>query len=87
MRPDWVKNRSSDACATLPVVAMTGVMPSQALLLAIGRLDQAINRAEASLDAALAAMPARDEAREAVVRNAVADLDGLISSLRSRDDG
>tara|TARA_R110000782_G_scaffold78293_3_gene155879 strand:+ start:67756 stop:67944 length:189 start_codon:yes stop_codon:yes gene_type:complete len=62
-------------------------MPSADLLQAISRLDQAVSRAEANMSAARMGKPDKDDIRNAVVREAIAELDGIIGALRKKDDG
>jgi len=62
-------------------------MPSADLLQAISRLDQAVSRAEANMSAARMGSPARDDMRNTVVREAIAELDSIIGALRKKDDG
>ena len=62
-------------------------MPSPNLLNAISRLDQAVSRAEASLDAALADMNGRKDDHEAVIKRAITELDTIIATLGSQADG
>ena len=62
-------------------------MPSPNLLNAISRLDQAVSRAEASLDIALAEMSGRKDDHEAVIKRAITELDTIIATLGSQTDG
>ncbi len=62
-------------------------MPSPALLQAVARLEEAVSRAEA------VAETLRDQAhepahpRDAAIREAIAELDSLIASVREKNDG
>ncbi|TNE42899.1 MAG: hypothetical protein EP321_04370 [Sphingomonadales bacterium] len=62
-------------------------MPTPALLQAISRLDQAVTRAETALSHADKTDLARHQARETMIRQAIGELDGLISTLQEKSDG
>lgn len=62
-------------------------MPNPALLQAINRLDQAIGRAEAAFQQAQTQVRQRDERRDAIITEAMTELDGLISALRESEHG
>ncbi len=62
-------------------------MPNPALLQAINRLDQAIGRAEAAFQQAQTQARQRDERRDAIITEAMTELDGLISALRESEHG
>lgn len=62
-------------------------MPTPALLQAISRLDQAVTRAEAALKRVEEIKAKQQDARDALVRRAMGELDGLISKLEERADG
>lgn len=62
-------------------------MMTPSLLQAISRLEQAVARAETAMKAAGEANTARHEAREVLVRQAVSELDGLISTLQEGANG
>ena len=75
------------ACAPLPLVAMNVAMPTPALLQAMSRLDQAVTRAETALAHAGETDTPRHQARETMIRQAIGELDGLISTLQEKSDG
>lgn len=62
-------------------------MPSPVLLQAVARLEEAVSRAEAALESvrSLASEPGRP--RDAAIREAIAELDNLIASVREKKDG
>jgi len=62
-------------------------MTTSDLLQAIDRLDQAVTRAEAAVKRSQEISSTRREGRDAIVRRAMSELDGLISSLEERTDG
>ncbi len=64
---------------------MTSAMPIPALLQAISRLDQAVARAEAALQSARTNPASPDDGRQERVKQAIAELDGLIESLKQGD--
>lgn len=56
-------------------------MPSPTLLQAMDRLDQAVSHAEAALARRIAEGHKTSSAKDAAVREALAELDALIASL------
>jgi|GEM_PF-6092755 len=61
-------------------------MPSPDLLKAISRLDQAVSRAESSLNAAHARTD-RNNARDDTIRQTIAELDDVITALKGDQHG
>lgn len=61
-------------------------MPSPDLLKAISRLDQAVSRAESSLDAAQATL-GENKQRDKTVKQTIAELDDIIASLKGGTHG
>lgn len=66
---------------------MTRSMPTPALLQAISRLDEAVARAEAALDATTSSTRDAARSRDAAIREAISELDSLIASVREKTDG
>ncbi|MEZ5654642.1 MAG: hypothetical protein R3E04_01945 [Sphingobium sp.] len=60
-------------------------MSNPALLQAINRLDQAVTSAEGALDSLKTSEQNMSQARDAVVREALAELDGLINALQGKE--
>lgn len=62
-------------------------MPSPVLLQAVARLEEAVSRAEAALESLRS--PEREAARprDAAIREAIAELDSLIATVREKKDG
>lgn len=61
-------------------------MPSPELLRAISRLDQAVTRAEAGLEARAAASPPENDMQKAAIAQAIAELDELVATVRGGRD-
>ncbi|GLT00853.1 hypothetical protein GCM10007897_22430 [Sphingobium jiangsuense] len=62
-------------------------MPSPALLQAINRLDQAISRAEAAFQEARSRARRNADRRDALITEAMTEIDELMSALRENGDG
>jgi len=66
---------------------MLPFMPSPALLQAIDRLNQAIDRSETALDQALSRVRHGIERRDTVIAEAMREIDDLISAMREDRHG
>lgn len=66
---------------------MTLTMPGTDLFDAIDRLDKAVSQAEAALEASATAVREASQSRDAAIKEAIHELDGLIGSLRKQKGG
>jgi len=62
-------------------------MPNPALLQAITRLDQAIGRAESAFQEARSRDRRKAERRDAIITEAMTEIDELMSALRGNGNG
>lgn len=62
-------------------------MPSPALLQAIDRLDKAVSRAETALQESKARARQGAQRREAIITEALGEIDELMSALRENGNG
>lgn len=62
-------------------------MPSPALLQAVARLDDAVSRAEATLESLGSMTRESPRPGDAAIREAIAELDNLIAAVREKKDG
>lgn len=62
-------------------------MPSPVLLQAVARLEEAVSRAEAVLESVRSRGRDAGHPRDAAIREAIAELDNLITTVREKRDG